>query len=200
MFMCLTSSMSDRKRLYVLPYLAISDSMKKDSWLVIVLLVSAVAGLASFANFSSIIHLLQVVAQRSSVEDQNKALVIAFYNDVYENPNVSTIDKYLADNFSSAVGKGDKQAYENVIDAVHNSFPDLTHSLDHIIAEGDMVVTFNSWNGTFSGGDLFGIPVNGNPFTATTADLFRIYDGQIVQQWVIGDYSNFTQAIPIRLF
>jgi predicted ester cyclase len=200
MFMRLTSSMPDRKRLYALPCVTVSNSMKKNSWLVIVLLVSAVAGLAGFGSFSSIIHLPQVAAQRPSVEEQNKALVIAFYNDVYDNPNVSTIDKYLADNFSSAIGKGDKQSYENVIDAVHNSFPDLTHSLDHIIAEGDMVVTFNSWNGTFSGGDLFGIPVNGNTFTATTADLFRIYDGQIVQQWVIGDYSNFTQAIPIRLF
>lgn len=198
--MRLTSSMPDRKRLYALPCLTVSNSMKKNSWLVIVLLVSAVAGLASFGSFSSIIHLPQVAAQRPSVEEQNKALVIAFYNDVYDNPNVSTIDKYLADNFSSPIGKGDRQSYDNVIDAVHDSFPDLTHSLDYIIAEGDMVVTFNSWNGTFSGGDFFGIPANGNPFTATTADLFRIYDGQIVQQWVIGDYSNFTQAIPIRLF
>ncbi len=182
-----------------MPCLAIPNSTKKNSWLTIVLLVLAIAGLAIVGSLSSIIHLLQVSAKLPSVEEQNKALVIAFFNDVYDNRNVSAIDRYLADNFSSAISKGDKQSYENIIDAVHNSFPDLTRSLDHIIAEGDMVVTFNSWNGTFSGEDFFGIPVNGNAFTATTADLFRIYDGQIVQQWLIGDYSNFTQAVPIRL-
>jgi predicted ester cyclase len=173
--------------------------MKKYSRLATVLFVLAVAGLASGGSLSSIIHLHQVLAQRPSVEEQNKALVIAFFSDVYDNRNVSTIDKYLADNFSSAIGEGDKQSYEDIINAVHNSFPDLKRSLDHIIAEKDMVVTFNSWNGTFIGEGFFDIPVNGNPFTVTTADLFRIYDGQIVQQWLIGDYSNFTQAVPIRL-
>lgn len=95
--------------------------MKKNSWLATVLLVLAVVGLASVGSLSSIIHLQQVSAQHHSIEEQNKALVIAFFNDVYDSRNVSTIDKYLADNFTSAIGEGDKQSYENIIDAVHNS-------------------------------------------------------------------------------
>jgi hypothetical protein len=62
-------------------------------------------------------------------------------------------------------------------------------------SEGDMVATFNSWNPTFSGEDFLGTTANGNPFTTATVDLFRISNGQIVEHWEIGDYSNITQAV-----
>jgi predicted ester cyclase len=50
-----------------------------------------------------------------------------------------------------------------------------------MIAEGGMVAIFNSWDGTFTGKDVGGIPANGNPWTAATADLSRISDGQILE-------------------
>ena len=50
-----------------------------------------------------------------------------------------------------------------------------------MIAEGDMVAVFNSWNATCSDEDFFGTPANGSPFTTATAYLFRISDGQIVE-------------------
>ncbi len=136
---------------------------------------------------------LEQVSGQSQVES-NKALVTALYDEVYDNRNVSAIDKFLADNFSSATG-ADKQLFKEITNASHSSFPDQTRTLNNMIAEGDMVAIFNSWNATFSGEDFLGIPANGNQFTTATADLFRISDGQIVEHWEIGDYSNFTEAV-----
>jgi predicted ester cyclase len=66
-----------------------------------------------------------------------------------------------------------------------------------MIAEGGMVAIFNSWDGTFTGKDVGGIPANGNPWTAATADLYQISDGQILEHWQVADYSNFTEAVGI---
>jgi predicted ester cyclase len=66
-----------------------------------------------------------------------------------------------------------------------------------MIADGGMVPIFNSWDGTFTGKDVGGIPANGNPWTAATADLSRISDGQILEHWQVANYSNFTEAVGI---
>lgn len=135
-----------------------------------------------------------VSGQDKSQEEVNKAIVTAFYDEVYDNRNASAIDKYIADNFSSDTG-ADKQKFKEIIESTHRSFPDAARTPDNIIAEGDMVAIFNSWNATFSGEDFVGTAANGNQFTTATADLFRISDGQIIEHRQIGDYSNFTQAV-----
>jgi predicted SnoaL-like aldol condensation-catalyzing enzyme len=159
-------------------------------------LIMIVIGLVSIGSGTNIISIQQSSAQEqdSSQEEGNKALVSAFFNDVYDNRNVSALTRYIADTFTTSDGI-DKEAFIANISAVLNSFPDLTRSLDNIVAEGDLVVTFNTWNGTFSGEDYRGIPANDIPIVAATADLFRISDGQILEHWQIGDYSNFTQAL-----
>ena len=174
------------------------NSMKKCSDLALVPLTLAVLGLTSVYSLSGTVIIDQALAQ----EEDNQALVMTFFNDVYDNRNVSAIDRHLAVNSSSGhpilgnvIGK---EAITENISAVHDSFPDLTRSLESMVAQGDMVATFHIWNGTFSGEEFEGIPPNGNPFVAGVADLFRISDGQIVEHWQIGDYSNFTQAIGIE--
>lgn len=94
--------------------------------------------------------------------------------------NVSAIDKFLADNFSSATG-ADKEKFMEITNGSHSSFPDSKRTLISLIADGDMVAMFNSWNGSFSSEDFYGTAANGKPFTTATADLFRISDGQIVE-------------------
>ncbi|MDR4512634.1 MAG: ester cyclase [Nitrososphaeraceae archaeon] len=156
-------------------------------------LILAVIGIATVASLWPV-PLEEVLAQDKSQGEANKAIVTAFYEEVYDNRNSSAIDKYIANNFSSDNG-ADKQKFKEIIDATYSSFPDANRILDDIIAEGDMVAIFNSWNATFSGEDFLGTPANGNQFTTATADLFRISDGQIVENSQIGDYSNFTKAV-----
>lgn len=155
--------------------------------------ILVVLGLATVGSLW-LIPLEEVSGQGTPQENANKAIVTAFYNEVYDNRNVSAVDKFLADNFSSATG-ADKQKFMEITNASNTSFPDSKRTLISLIADGDMVAMFNSWNGTFSGEDFYGTSANGKPFTTATADLFRISDGQIVEHWQIGDYSNFTKAI-----
>ncbi|HZD33746.1 MAG TPA: ester cyclase [Nitrososphaeraceae archaeon] len=158
-------------------------------------LILAILGIAIIGSLW-LIPLKEVSGQDTSQEEANKALVTAFYDEAYDNLNATAVDKYMADNFSSHVHTGaDKQKFKEITQTSLSSFPDQKRTLINMIAEGDTVAIFNSWNATFSGEDFLGTPANGNPFTTATADLFRISDGQIVEHWEIGDYSNLTQAV-----
>jgi predicted ester cyclase len=156
-------------------------------------LILAVLGLSTVVTLWYV-PLEEILGQDKSQEEANKAIVTAFYEEVYDNRNATAIDKYIADNFSSDTG-ADKQKFKEITDITHRSFPDATRTLNNIIAEGDMVAIFNSWNATFSGEDFYGTPANGNQFTTATADLFRIPEDQIVENRQIVDYSNFTKAV-----
>ena len=181
---------------YILHFLLKTMVNKKLSRLAKIQIVLTVVGLIGVTN-AGIISIQQASAQNSSQEEDNKALVTAFYNDVYDNHNLSAIDKYMADNFTSAGPGTDRESLKALGRTAIDSFPDVTRSLDNMIAEEDMVAIFISWDGTFTGKDVGGIPANGNPWTAATADLYRISDGQIQEHWQVADYSNFTQAVGI---
>ena len=60
-------------------------------------LILAVLGLATVASLWPLP--LEVLAQDKSQGEANKAIVTAFYEEVYDNRNASAIDKYIANNF-----------------------------------------------------------------------------------------------------
>jgi hypothetical protein len=98
--------------------------------------ILAVLGLSTVVNLWPG-PLEEVLGQDKSQEEANKAIATSFYEEVYNNRNVTAIDKYIADNFSSDTG-ADKQKFKEIIDTTHRSFPDATRTFDNIIAEGDM--------------------------------------------------------------
>lgn len=136
----------------------------------------------------------KILGANSSHEISNKALLADFYEEVYDNYNISALDKYLDINFTSATG-ADKELFKEITNKSQGSFPNSTRTLINILADGDLVAVFNSWNATFSGDNFMGAPANGNQFTTATVDLFRLGDGKITEHWQIGDYSNFTKAV-----
>jgi predicted ester cyclase len=59
------------------------------------------------------------------------------------------------------------------------AFPDLRHSIEEQIAEGDLVATFSIVTGT-QRGDFLGIPATGRNVQFQQIDLDRIVDGKVV--------------------
>jgi hypothetical protein len=55
------------------------------------------------------------------------------------------VNSIVTDDFTSAGPGTDRESLKALARAAINSFPDLTRSLDNIIAEGGMVAIFNSY-------------------------------------------------------
>ncbi|MBN2133304.1 MAG: ester cyclase [Sedimentisphaerales bacterium] len=78
--------------------------------------------------------------------------------------------------------------------AYQMAFPDLHHTTDTILAEGDKVVV--RWTGTGTQqGELIGIPASGKPVKFTGITIYRIADGKIAESWWAYDAFGLVQQI-----
>ena len=78
------------------------------------------------------------------------------------------------------------------------AFPDLTLTVEDIIAEGDKVVVRFIGRGTHKG-DLGGIPATGAKTEAGAIEIFHIVDGKIVEVWEISDRLGILQQLGMEL-
>lgn len=62
------------------------------------------------------------------------------------------------------------------------AFPDLSVTVDEVIAEGDW--TYLRWHGSGTHqGQLMSIPPTGKPVQITGMDILKLEDGKIKERW-----------------
>jgi steroid delta-isomerase-like uncharacterized protein len=76
------------------------------------------------------------------------------------------------------------------------AFPDLTFTVEQMIAEGDRVSTLLTMDGTHTG-EWLGIPPNGKRINIRMMTIHRITNGKIVEDWVIVESLGFFQQLGI---
>jgi steroid delta-isomerase-like uncharacterized protein len=62
------------------------------------------------------------------------------------------------------------------------ALPDLTATMEDLIASGDRVVGRFVYRGTHLG-DFMGIPASGQPVEMRSIDIWRVADGMFVEHW-----------------
>jgi predicted ester cyclase len=79
------------------------------------------------------------------------------------------------------------EGFRTVIGMFRAAFPDLRFTSQYMIAEGDLVLSYNLIEGTHRG-DFMGVPPTGKKFRATAADICRFDDdGKISEHWGVFD-------------
>jgi predicted ester cyclase len=76
------------------------------------------------------------------------------------------------------------------------AFPDLRHTVEDQIAEGDKVVTRITIRGTHQG-ELMGIPPTGRQIAVSALSIDRISDGKIAEEWVNSDVLGMLQQLGV---
>jgi len=69
-------------------------------------------------------------------------------------------------------------------------------TVEFLFAEGDMVAIRDT-NWAKSTGEVQGIPPTGKEGTYTSTDIYRIADGQVVEQWFEADLTGFMQQLGV---
>ena len=118
----------------------------------------------------------------------NKALVKSFIESVFNNHNLSAIEKYLADTI-----KG-KEGFRQSLSSQFKAFPDIHVNIEHIVAENDLVVVFLDFTVTHRG-EFQGMPPTNKPVNIRSADLYRIKNEKIVEHWDVVDQLDLLQQI-----
>ena len=153
-------------------------------------------------NMTTATTQVQSSPQSESMEkENNKALVTSFIEEVFNQHNLSAVDKYYAQDLiqhSPQAGNG-SEGFKQQFGPFFEAFPDSHITIEHMIAEDDLVMAFLSTTGTRTG-EYLGAPPTNNTIVLRSADLFRIQDGMIVEHWDVVDSLNLLSEIGVISF
>lgn len=120
---------------------------------------------------------------------ENKAIVIRFLKEIWENGEIDVVDEIVAKDHVHHLSRSDRHGPDGVKQLVtwfRVFLPDLQIVINDLIAEEDKVMAYITFSGTDQGG-YFDNPPSGNPVKYTGIDIFRLADGKIVERWGIVD-------------
>ncbi len=135
-------------------------------------------------------------------EQDNKALVRRYYDEVFNQREVDLVDQLAVQDYAEHdpfPGQGDGRAdlkarVELILDAMNP----LRFEVQDLVAEGDKVVVRWAQQGTHSG-SFMGMPPTGREFTIAGIDIHRLREGRMAEHWHVVDLFALLQqlgAIP----
>jgi predicted ester cyclase len=124
------------------------------------------------------------------VIQDNIDLVRHFYDEIFNSGNLSVVDEIVAPEFVEHIPQPvpgthsttGPEAIRSFAAMFRGAIPDLSVSIDDVIASGDKVVTRVTWQGTQSG-PLFGADPTDKHMHFTGIDIVRIESGRFVEHW-----------------
>jgi len=134
-----------------------------------------------------------------SIEEKNKLFVLHFY-ELLNQKKFDECNELMTPDFVSHRSTGDVSREETISsnELLFTSFPDFNVTIEHLVAEGDMIAFQEICRGTHQK-EFMGIPPTGKKVETINADIWRIADGKHAEAWPIFDQLSMMQqlgAIP----
>ena len=130
--------------------------------------------------------------------EENKVLMRRWIEAVNQR-NLAAFDELCAPDFvyhdASKTMRG-LEPYKQVLSMYLTAIPELHITLEDVIAEGDRVVTRQTYRGTHQG-NLMGIPPTGKQVTLTGMAITRVASGKVVEQWANNDDLGLLQQLGV---
>lgn len=135
-----------------------------------------------------------------SMEEENKALVRRYFEEVWSNGDFSHLDELVAPDFvdhSPILGTTpDRNGQRQAVAMIQKGMPDHRVTVELLLAEGDMVADRWVSTGTHTG-DLVGFPPSGKTLKMSGMDIFRVENGKIKEVWHEEDNMGFMQQLGV---
>lgn len=137
--------------------------------------------------------------------EQNKTLIQRFFDELWNSRRLGIADEIFSENCQThqlrsgrgivAVKRGPSEIKEHV-SAWVDGFPDITFTVEQMVAEGDVVVTRARMTGTHDGLWL-GIAATGKKVDIRMMTTHKVVDGKIVEDWVLIEALGFLHELGI---
>lgn len=130
--------------------------------------------------------------------EQNKAVVRAYLEDVWNKQQADLIDQYFTEDAleHSSAGTNNRETIKNLIPVILNGIPDLKIKINMMVAEGEQVAVHETVSGTQTG-EFLGIPPTGKHFSITGTTIIRLVGGKIAELWVVNDNLGMMQQLGV---
>jgi steroid delta-isomerase-like uncharacterized protein len=137
----------------------------------------------------------------TSVEN-NKAIDRRFANEVLNGHNLDVLPDLVAEDFveqNPPLGQGPgREGLRQFLAQMFEAFPDLRWRVEEMVAEGDRVAAWSTWEGTHRG-TFLGVPPTGRSVSVEAWTIDHVRDGKVAESRIIMDVMGLMQqlgAIP----
>jgi steroid delta-isomerase-like uncharacterized protein len=124
----------------------------------------------------------------------NAELVRSLFIDYFNTGKTDRLGDLVAPEYTGGGPEVGPVAFGAVIARLRDAFPDLTYTLDDVVASGDRVAVRWTWRGTHRGA-FRRHPATGKQVTNTGTAIFQIVNGKIAHGWLETDRLGFLQQI-----
>lgn len=118
--------------------------------------------------------------------EENKALVRRFIEGFWNQGNLALADELIALDCVVGGEKFGPDRFKQFFTVVRTALPDLQFVIEDIFGEGDQVAVRFVERGTHKG-TWIGLPPTGSTMSIPGIAIFRVANGQIVEQWLHND-------------
>ena len=137
----------------------------------------------------------------SDIAATNKEVVREFLA-ALDRQDFDHLRELLADDFVLHMVKGPnrvgRDAAFEVIRGFYGSFPDYTHVIEEMIAEGNRVAIRLNYRGTHQG-DFQGIASTGTQVSYAGAQMITVVDGVITEGWFLDDDLDLMSQLGMEM-
>ena len=140
-----------------------------------------------------------------SQEEQNKAVLTRFWEEVWDQGKLDVVDEIFHEKFvdhglAPGLTKQGPEGAKEAVQQFRSAIPDLYLKVDHMVAEGDKVMTRWTAGGTQTGPMVSGrgtIPPTNNHATVRGFTINRLEDGRIIDAWDNFDIMGMLQQLGV---
>jgi steroid delta-isomerase-like uncharacterized protein len=132
---------------------------------------------------------------------ENKAVVRRCFKEIWSKGNIDLIDQLVAPNYAHHDSAGPmpgagRDGFKQHVTAYRTAFPDLTFTVDDILAEDNKVTARWTARGTHIG-TLLGMAPTGKQVTTEGISVLRIANGKLAESWVTWDTWGLMKQIGV---
>ena len=138
-------------------------------------------------------------AHASSLEQRNKAVAVAFFEEVLDQGHLERYAESHRKDFVAHAEGGRLATLEEDMAAAKGErqvLPDMRMHVDHVVAEKDLVSITWTVTGTNTHAGM-GFPATGKTLRSTGMTLFRFVDGKIVEEWSVFDMLSVLSQLGL---
>ena len=132
-----------------------------------------------------------------STTEENKTVVIRF-NELENQGDMEGLFDLFAPGYVSHYNTGDSslEQHKEFWPTIWKAFPDIKFTIEHMVAEGDMVAIRETWTGTHKG-EFKGIAPTGRKVTTVNTWIIRIANGKFQECWCTLDEFGLMKQLGV---
>jgi predicted ester cyclase len=137
------------------------------------------------------------------VSDETKAIVRRLYREVFDQGNLAVLDELYAPDVELHLPGLIEDPYgpapvRQMVAMIRATFPGIRVSIEDVIAEGDRVVARVTFHLPHDG-QILGLGPRRRLATWTRIEIFRIFQGRIIEQWADRDEVSLFEQLGVTL-